>query len=104
MIKYHYIYYYFSFATRKTREKIMKISVCVGSSCHLKGSYDVIQTFKACIAEHNLEDVLEISASFCLGRCQAGVSAKLDEEYLEHLSPDNAKEVFETVILPKVAK
>lgn len=85
----------------QNEEEIMKISVCVGSSCHLKGSYDVIEAFKACIAEHECEDKITLAASFCLGHCQTGVSVKVDDEYLGNVTPDNAKEIFETQLLPK---
>ena len=47
----------------------MVVDVCVGSSCHLKGSYDVIQKLQKLIAENNLEDKVTLKASFCLGNC-----------------------------------
>ena len=43
----------------------MVINVCVGSSCHLKGSYDVLQTIKRLIEENNLGSKIELKASFC---------------------------------------
>ncbi len=45
------------------------VSVCVGSSCHMKGSYQVIKTFQELIKKNQLEDVIELKASFCMGRC-----------------------------------
>ncbi|NLZ53082.1 MAG: (2Fe-2S) ferredoxin domain-containing protein, partial [Thermoanaerobacteraceae bacterium] len=45
------------------------ISVCVGSSCHLKGSYDIIRILKDLIKEHNLEDKWELKAEFCCNNC-----------------------------------
>ena len=47
----------------------MKISVCIGSSCHLRGSYDIIQRLKELVARDHLEDQVELSAAFCLGQC-----------------------------------
>ena len=52
----------------------MEIKVCVGSSCHLKGSYDVVQKLKKLIEEKNVGDKVELKASFCLGNCSNGVS------------------------------
>lgn len=45
----------------------MEIYVCIGSSCHLKGSYNIINAFKELIAEYKLEDRVSLNASFCLG-------------------------------------
>ena len=47
----------------------MNISVCIGSSCHLRGSYDIIQKLKELIAGEKLEDKVNLNASFCLGQC-----------------------------------
>ncbi len=78
----------------------MILSVCVGSSCHLKGSYDVIETFKKLIAERKLEDKIELRACFCLGRCADGVSVKADNNYILGVNGSNAVEKFDTEILP----
>lgn len=58
----------------------VKICVCVGSSCHLKGSYTVIDLLKKALREHGLEDTVTLSAAFCLGHCQNGVTIKVDDE------------------------
>lgn len=50
------------------------ISVCVGSSCHLKGSYDIIRIFKELLNKHNLENEWELRAEFCCNNCRNPVS------------------------------
>ena len=80
----------------------MVLKVCVGSSCHLKGSYDVIEKFKEIIKKYDVEDIVDLQASFCLGHCSEGVTAKADEEFLFNLSKDNAEDIFVKDILPKV--
>lgn len=77
----------------------MKVFVCIGSSCHLRGSYDIINGFKALIAQHSLEDKVELSASFCLGRCIDGVTIKVDDELVTGVSPENVNEIFDEYIL-----
>lgn len=57
----------------------MNIKVCVGSSCHLKGSYDVIEAFKAVLKKYDVEDVVDLQASFCLGHCAKGVTVSCEE-------------------------
>ncbi len=79
----------------------MVVSVCIGSSCHLKGSYDIITTFKNLIAQHKLEDKVELAAAFCLGHCIDGVTIKVDEELVTGVNKENMNEVFERYILQK---
>lgn len=80
----------------------MILSVCVGSSCHLKGSYDVIEAFKALIEKHNVQDKIELRACFCLGHCAEGVSVKADNAYILGVNGANAEEKFVKEILPLV--
>ncbi len=75
--------------------EIMKITVCVGSSCHLKGSYEVINGLKKIIDERKLEDKVELAASFCLGFCKDGVTIKVDDKIVTGLSAENVEEVFD---------
>lgn len=78
----------------------MKITVCVGSSCHLKGSYDVINGFKEIIANKNLGDKIELAASFCLGFCKDGVTIKIDDKLVTGLNGNNVSDVFDKEVLP----
>lgn len=73
------------------------IYVCVGSSCHLKGSYDIIQRFKALIEESHAD--VTINASFCLGHCADGVSVKVDDMLYTGVTPDNADAFFAEHVL-----
>ena len=81
----------------------MVLSVFVGSSCHLKGSYDVIEAFKRLIEKHGLGDKVELRACFCLGRCSDGVAVKADNSYILNVNGANAEEKFENEILPLVS-
>ena len=79
------------------------LDICIGSSCHLKGSYNVIQTFQQMIEAGNLHEKLEMKAQFCMQQCQKGVSVSLDGEVFS-VSPEYAKTFFETVVIPKIAE
>ena len=79
----------------------MKITVCIGSSCHLKGSRQVVEQLQYLIAQHNLKDKIDLGGTFCMGNCQNGVSVTLDDK-LYSLSPETAKDFFEKEVLPKV--
>lgn len=80
----------------------MIINVCVGSSCHLKGSYDVIQKLKSIIEERNLENKIELKASFCLGNCSNGVSMNVDGEPIQNVTPENIEEIFNEKIMSRM--
>ena len=54
----------------------MIIKICTGSSCHLNGSYDVIQEFKDLLKKYDVEDIIELKASFCFNECINGVNVK----------------------------
>ena len=59
---------------------MITIQVCVGSACHLKGSYDVIKSFQKLIEVYNMDKKVELKGAFCLGHCTEGVSVKINEE------------------------
>ena len=77
----------------------MNIYICVGSSCHLKGSYDIIQLMKEAIALHKLEEKVILSAAFCLGHCTDGVSVKINDSMICGVSRDNFEEFFQNNVL-----
>lgn len=81
----------------------MKVLVCAGSSCHLKGSYDVIELFKARIRDEHLEDKIELKGTFCLGKCGvAGVSIQVEDEIITGVTAKNFDNVFNKYILPRL--
>jgi NADH-quinone oxidoreductase subunit G len=80
----------------------MNIYVCVGSSCHLRGSYEIINMMKDNIEKYSLADRVNLSAAFCLGKCTDGVSIKVGEEIICGVNPDNFQQVFDENILKKV--
>ena len=81
---------------------MMKVVICVGSSCHIKGSYDVLTRIQELIKIHNLEKVVELQASFCLGRCQEGVAMIIDGEDVANANKDTIDSIFNEFILEKL--
>lgn len=77
----------------------MNIYICVGSSCHLKGSYDIIQLMKEAITAHQLDEVINLSAAFCLGRCTDGVTVKINDDIICGVSKESFSNFFETRVL-----
>lgn len=79
----------------------MLITICIGSSCHLKGSRSVIQGLEKKIRENNLASKIELNSSFCTGECEKGVCVKIDEE-LFSVSPETVDKFFEEEVLRRV--
>ena len=79
----------------------MKVTVCIGSSCHIKGSRQVVQQLQYLIAENNLGDKVELSGTFCMGRCQEGVCVTIGDDFYS-VSPENVDEFFANNVLSVV--
>lgn len=76
------------------------VKVCIGTSCHLKGSYNVLMTFQQLMEEYNLYDRVALSGAFCMGNCQHGVSVTVNDA-LHSVSPESAREFFKKEIAEK---
>ncbi len=79
----------------------MKITVCIGSSCHIKGSRQVVERLQELIAQKNLSDKVDLSGTFCMGKCQQGVCVTVDGEFFS-VDPETVSEFFEENVLKKV--
>ena len=79
----------------------MKVTICIGSSCHVKGSRQVVEQLQELVKKHDLGDKVELGGTFCLGNCQKGVCVTVDEE-LHSVSPETVGEFFANEILAKV--
>lgn len=79
----------------------MKITVCIGSSCHLKGSRQVVEALQGLIADNDLKNSVELGGTFCMGNCQQGVCVTVDGE-LYSVSPETVGEFFESNVLSKL--
>ena len=80
---------------------MFKITVCIGSSCHIKGSRQVVEQLQALIAEHNLGDKVELGGTFCMGHCQQGVCVTVNEAF-HSVTPEGVTEFFTREVLEKV--
>lgn len=79
----------------------MKIIVCIGSSCHVKGSRRVVEELQRLIAENNVGDKVELGGTFCMGNCQQGVCVTIGDEFYS-VSPDTVETFFAENVLAKV--
>ena len=80
---------------------MLKITVCIGSSCHLKGSRQVVEHLQYLISENNLGDKVELGGTFCMGKCQQGVCVTVNDSF-HSVTPETVEEFFKKEILAKV--
>ena len=79
----------------------MKITICIGSSCHLKGSRHIVVEMQRLVAEHQLKDRIELAGKFCMGNCQNGVCVTIDDENFS-LKPEDTRAFFDNEVLPRL--
>jgi NADH:ubiquinone oxidoreductase subunit E len=79
------------------------IQVCVGSSCHVRCSAEIVELMEAAIAEHNIADDVVLSGSFCVGKCnRVGVTVQVNDDIHVGVTRDNFREFFNKNILGAV--
>ena len=79
----------------------MDITICIGSSCHIKGSRQIVEKMQALVNEHNLREKVELSGTFCMSRCQEGVCVTVDDRFFS-LSPETVDSFFRDEVLKKL--
>ena len=75
----------------------MKVTICIGSACHLKGSREIIQKMQELVKANGVSDKVDLNGAFCSGNCVNGVCVTIDGE-LFSLSPETTEEFFEKEI------
>lgn len=81
----------------------MIIQICVGSSCHLKGSYEIVEMLTKMVEEYHLENEISLAGSFCIGKCnREGVTVQVDDEICLGITKNNLKEFFNEKVLAVV--
>ncbi len=79
----------------------MKVTICIGSACHLRGSREIIKELQELVAQHGIGDKVDLNGAFCTGNCVNGVCVTVDGE-LHSLTPEGTKEFFEKEILGRL--
>ncbi len=76
----------------------MKVTVCIGSSCHIKGSRQVVETLQELVKNHQRSDI-ELAGAFCMENCMHGVSVSVDG-VCHSVKPEEAAAFFATQLMP----
>ena len=83
----------------------MIIQICVGSSCHIKGSAEIVALFQKAVEEYKLDAEITLAGSFCTGQCNRyGVTVQIDDDIYTGLKVEDFKEFFKEKVLAVVGK
>ena len=83
---------------------MVTVTVCVGSSCHIKGARDVIRIFNALVKEYHLDEYVELKGSFCMERCGKGINWQINDQDITSRDSEEAEQTFmEKIIYPHTA-
>lgn len=77
---------------------MIEITVCVGSACHTKGSYDVVKRFKEVIKEKDLSKQIQLKGSFCLGKCAQATTIKIGEDYYTSIESKDVDQLIDKIL------
>ena len=80
---------------------MIKVTVCIGSSCHIKGSRQIVEELQYLVSENKLDEKVELGGTFCMGRCKEGVCVTIDDDFFS-LSPENVDDFFKKEILGRI--
>ena len=79
---------------------MMEIKICVGSSCHLKGSHTIVELFNKALKDYDLEAQIFLMGSFCTGKCNRdGVTIQVEDTVHTGVTPENFNEFFKSNVL-----
>lgn len=84
------------------RDLMLAIYVCVGSACHIKGSYNVVAGLQKVISDRGLGGQVDVKAAFCLGECTNAVSVKVDDGEIYSVNEKSVAEFFDRVVMPRL--
>lgn len=83
----------------------MVVQICVGSSCHIKGSAEIVELLQKAVEEYKLKDAVTLQGSFCVGKCnREGVTIQVDDEVYTGITKENFSEFFRNNIFNKVKR
>ena len=85
-------------------DRVGAVTVCVGSSCHIKGARILIERFNNLLRKNGLENKVELKGCFCMERCGEGINWQIDDEQLTSATVEEATDIFEKRVIDVVKK
>jgi NADH:ubiquinone oxidoreductase subunit E len=82
---------------------MLKITICVGSSCSVRGSEELAAALEKLIEREKLSDRVELVGAFCMDVCSTGVSIKVGDRQYREIHPEDAEAFFYKEVWPVVS-
>jgi NADH-quinone oxidoreductase subunit G len=82
--------------------KKLTVSVCVGTNCYLKGSYDTLKKLSALAREAGVADQLDFKATFCFEKCKRSPNVQVGDAIHGGVTPDTVEQLFKDTVLSAV--
>lgn len=76
----------------------MKVRVCIGSCCHKRGSYKVLERLKELVEQNGLSGTVSVGSAFCLNHCEDGISVAVDDDVITGIGMGNVDQLFSQYI------
>jgi NADH:ubiquinone oxidoreductase subunit E len=73
---------------------MLTVTICVGSSCNLRGSDDLASSLQQLIEKEHLEARVDIVGAFCMDACSKGISVRAGDRQFSGIRPDEAEDFF----------
>ena len=86
----------------RRRSQMIRVTICIGSACHMKGSRQIIDKLQELVVKNKLTDQVDLEGSFCTGNCVHAVCVTVDDQ-LYSLRPETTEEFFNREILGRVS-
>jgi NADH-quinone oxidoreductase subunit G len=81
----------------------LKVSICAGTNCFLKGSQRVLRDVLHCVETEQLQDKVEVGVSFCFEHCGQGPTVRVGHQQLQKCTGPKACEAIHEQLQAKAA-
>lgn len=81
---------------------MVRLMICVGSSCYVRGSEVLAETFERLIRERGLNARVELTGAFCMEQCSMGISVRVGDRVFAGVAAASAVSFFEQQVMPLV--
>ncbi len=81
----------------------LEVSVCIGTNCYLKGSYDVLQKLIALAKTRNVAEKVTFKGTFCMENCACGPSVRVGMDSKKFgVTEATAETFFNEHVIPRL--
>lgn len=79
-------------------DKIIELTICLGSSCFARGNRKTVTFIQEYIKENRLEKLIRFSGNHCFGKCNKGPVLKINDKIYEGVDEKAAISIIEKEI------